>query len=438
MPELVDDRYELIEVIASGGMATVWRARDTRLDREVAIKRPHPTSPDDLPNERMLREAKAAAAIAHPNLVTVFDAGEDHNGLFMVMELVDGPTLEETSTNLSTTELVEIGAQVAEALAIVHGMGIVHRDVKPSNILMSERGPQLTDFGLAISGDESRLTQPGQVMATPNYAAPEVIAGGPPTAASDVFSLAVTVSQLITGEKPTLGDDGASLVGTTGDPQLDELLATALSEDPKARPDAASFASRLRESAPTRPMLTAQGSTIPMATISPPPGQVSIPKSSREKVSPWWLAAALVLLLFLAAVALAMGNDDPALATETTTTSTTEPPTTTTIPSTTASTVVDTTPTLASARDEIEVALAAIHPSVLKQKDRKSILKKVDEAIAASEESDQEKASKKLNEAAEEVEKKLDEDSSQQVLSALDDLAAQLGVNLGTDQDTDG
>jgi eukaryotic-like serine/threonine-protein kinase len=199
MPEIVDGRYELVSVIASGGMATVWRARDQRLDRDVALKRPHPTHPDDPRHDRMLREAKAAAAIGHPNLVTVLDAGEDENGLFMVMELVEGPTLDRVAAELSHEEILKIGASVGEALAMVHGSGIVHRDVKPSNILMSEQGPQLTDFGVAFNTDADRMTQPGTVLATPGYAAPEVLAGEPPTPQSDVYSLGVVVFELLTG-----------------------------------------------------------------------------------------------------------------------------------------------------------------------------------------------------------------------------------------------
>lgn len=432
MSDLIDRRYELIEVIASGGMATVWRARDTRLDRQVAIKRPHPTSPHDPSRARMLREAKAAAAIAHPNLVTVLDAGEDEIGMFMVMEFVDGPTLDEAGEDLSQPEIIEIGAQVAEALAIVHGMGIVHRDVKPSNILMSDTGPQLTDFGIAISGDESRLTGPGQVMTTPSYAAPEVMAGEPATPASDMFSLAVSLYHLLMGKLPLVGNDRDPLPGSVGDPDLDEFFGLALSRDPELRPDAASFAARLRNSTPTRPIITSEGSTIPISTIAPPPGLVTVKEDKSGKSSPWWLASATVLLLILAAFALAIGDDDGgALTSESTTTSTTASATTpTTTPSTLTPTPADTTPTVASARGDLEAALAAIHPSELKPKDLRSIMEKVDDAIAASEGSDVETATKKLNGAAKDIEKKVDEDSRQEIIALLGILAAQLGITL--------
>ncbi len=149
MATLVDDRYELLEVLASGGMATVWRARDTRLGRIVALKRPHPAPAGSKTDERIEREARAAAGVKHPNLVTMFDTGGDEAGPYLVMELVEGPTLASPGREIGPTEAIDIGAQIADALAAVHDAGIVHRDVKPSNVILSERGPCLTDFGIA-------------------------------------------------------------------------------------------------------------------------------------------------------------------------------------------------------------------------------------------------------------------------------------------------
>ncbi|MGH3649907.1 MAG: protein kinase domain-containing protein, partial [Acidimicrobiia bacterium] len=129
MTELIDDRYELLEVIASGGMATVWRARDMRLDGVVALKRPHPTpDSDEAIHRRMDREARAAASLNHPNVVTVYDYGNDDEGPFLVMELAEGPTLDQVAPKIGAPAVTEIGVQLAEALAAIHAAGIVHRD----------------------------------------------------------------------------------------------------------------------------------------------------------------------------------------------------------------------------------------------------------------------------------------------------------------------
>jgi eukaryotic-like serine/threonine-protein kinase len=430
VPDLIDGRYELLEVIASGGMATVWRAFDTRLDREVAVKRPHPGPPDDPQRERILREARAAASIGHPNLVTVFDVGEDRDGLFMVMELVDGPTLGEIGDGLVRSEIVEIGAEMAEALAIVHGVGVVHRDVKPSNILMSERGPLLTDFGLALSEDQSRITQHGQVMATPSYAAPEVIEGAPPTAKSDVFSLAVTLYELLAGRAPFSQVDRTTPPAKLDDPTLDEILRSALATVAEMRPDAATFASRLRDSAPTQPMMQSEGSTIPITTIAPSEGQVEIEEVQPKNRSLLGPGLLLALLLILSALALATRDDGAVLAAETTTPTsvTTSTSTSTTLANTTSTATVTAGPTVESIRAELESTLLAIHPSELKPKDQRSIMSDIDEAIVAAGDADIEKAAEKLDAAAKEIDRKLEGESRADALDDLEILASLLGV----------
>ncbi|MDH3293772.1 MAG: protein kinase [Acidimicrobiia bacterium] len=247
MAALVDGRYELIEVIGSGGMATVWRARDVRLERQVAVKRPHPMPPGDPRLDRLSREARLAASISHPHLVSVHDAGADADGLYLVMELVQAPSLAQIGSSLTPDRVLETGIQVSRALAAVHRAGIVHRDVKPGNILMADGGAKLTDFGIAVSETPPaghQPTLPGAVLATANYAAPEVLAGHPATDRSDVFALGVVLYELLAGQPPFAGVDRTrrppTLAGVTG-----PILDRCLSPYPEDRPSAATMAAEL-------------------------------------------------------------------------------------------------------------------------------------------------------------------------------------------------
>ncbi len=186
------ERYEILDVIGSGGMATVWRARDTLLDRFVAIKRPNPSPDEPIATARFAREARAAATVAHPNLVAIHDVGVDETGPYLVMELVDGPSL--ATAHVASDRVARIGMEVASALAALHAAGVVHSDVKPGNILLAPDAAKLTDFGIARSTDDTAtLTQPGVTLGTPAYAAPETVAHGDRSHAADVFSLAVTL-----------------------------------------------------------------------------------------------------------------------------------------------------------------------------------------------------------------------------------------------------
>lgn len=428
--ELIDDRYELVEVIASGGMATVWRARDIRLDRYVALKRPHPVPPGDPSAERLGQEARAAAAISHPNVVTVYDYGVDDSGPFLVMELVEGDTLVERP-GVDPAEAIRIGAQLADGLGAIHEAGIVHRDVKPANVIMSERGPLLTDFGIALDPDETkRLTSPGQVVATPSYAAPEVLRGDSPTRESDVYSLAVTVRELTRGGS---SDDDHSLA---------VVLGPALSPEPSDRPSASEFARRLRSRAPTMTAVAGSGSTMVMET-SP---ATSSAGSGDDEQSPnrRWLIVAVIAVLALTVVAIATVIPDretpggaASAATETTTsTSVAVTSTTAGTTSTTATTsTVTTTPASSAAavaelRDELETILLEEPRSDMNPRDVEDAMKKVDEAIAGVEEGDLEKAERELSDTARRVEDQLVGDNQARAMGALKDLADFLGVQL--------
>lgn len=452
MPELVDGRYELLEVLASGGMATVWRARDVRLDRVVALKRPHPAPPNDPVHQRLEREARAAASLNHPHLVTVFDSGRDDAGPYLVMEMVDGPTLADVGGELDRTGIMEVGAQIASALAAVHEAGIVHRDVKPTNILMSDRGPQLTDFGIALSPDAtSQLTQPGRVIGTPAYAAPEVLAGRPPTSRSDVFSLAVVIYELVSGRAPYEGTDRSTPVPAVDDPHLDSLLRQALSPRPEDRPDASAFEARMRSLAPTQGMAAVGGSTMVMDATAAATPSVDPSGPPSRPASLWWLGGVgLVVLLVLAAMS-GLGGDDPPqaaadtnppAASSTSTSTTVATTTTTTVPTTTTIATTTTEPAfeddeVMEARTALEEALGSAHPSDLNPPDMRDLMEKVDEAIELVAEDKSEQAEKKLEEVRREIDEKLEGETRREAQEALEQLASALDISLEEEEDDD-
>ncbi len=211
-PRVLSGRYELSHLVARGGMAEVYRARDQLLDRPVALKVLFPElSVDRSFVERFRREAQAAANLSHPNIVPVFDWGEDNGTYFIVMEFVDGRALSSilrTAGPLHPDRAAEIAADVAGALSYAHRHGVVHRDVKPGNVLITEEGTiKVTDFGIARAvNTEESLTQTGAVMGTATYFSPEQAEGMGVDSRSDIYSLGVVIFEMVTGRPPFLGD----------------------------------------------------------------------------------------------------------------------------------------------------------------------------------------------------------------------------------------
>ncbi len=208
----LNGRYRLEARIGAGGMSTVYRAMDTTLQRQVAIKlmnREVATDSDQL--ERFRREARAVAQLSHAHIVGVIDAGEDNGRPYIVFEYVDGETLKERIRRLGqlpVTEAVAYAIEIARALGAAHARHIVHRDVKPQNVLIDEEGrARVTDFGIARTLDEDGLTADGRVLGTTDYVAPEQALGQPVTGQSDLYSLGIVLYEMLTGEVPFKGEN---------------------------------------------------------------------------------------------------------------------------------------------------------------------------------------------------------------------------------------
>jgi non-specific serine/threonine protein kinase len=225
---LLHGRYQLGEELGQGGMGTVHRARDTLLDRQVAIKLLRASDPGDMPPAALLREAQVIARLNHPNIVQVFDAGERAGTPFIVMELVEGESLHRRRPR-DLIEIVSIARQLCAALEHAHAQGIVHRDLKPENVLLSSDGTaKLTDLGLARS-NASRLTAEGRIAGTVFYLAPELALGQAIDGRADLYALGVMLYELTTGQLPFAGDNPMAVVS--------QHLHTAPAPPSTLRPD---------------------------------------------------------------------------------------------------------------------------------------------------------------------------------------------------------
>jgi serine/threonine protein kinase len=311
---VIAGRYRLERQIGRGGSGTVHLALDEVLGRQVAIKRIGliPGS-DSAELDRAEREARLAAALNHPNVVSVFDLVDEEDVRWLVMEYVDGQTLSErvrTSGALDATEAATLLAQTADALVEAHDHGIVHRDVKPSNIMIAGGAAKLNDFGIARSEDDPSLTQTGLVTGSPAYLAPEVASGSSATPASDVWSLGATLYHAVTGTPPY--DVGDNLIGALykivheDPPRLPDdhpmagLLTVMMNREvearwtmPRVRDELARIARGQRSSVVPAP--APAGPREPTGVLPPAPAAPPAAPARRHGARWGWLAAAAVL-----------------------------------------------------------------------------------------------------------------------------------------------
>ena len=253
--QLYGDRYRLQLRIAIGGMGEVWQAEDELILRQVAIKiLKEEYLSDPLFIERFRTEAKSAALVEHEGIANVYDYGEDTNAAYLVMELVPGESLSrviEREKKLPDTRLLDIMAQTSRALGAAHARGLVHRDIKPGNLLITPDGKvKITDFGIARVGDQVPLTKTGQVMGTVQYLAPEQATGKPSTPATDLYSLGVVAYEALSGKRPFTGENQMAIamahinemppaLPESIDPRVQNLVLSCLAKKPNQRPESA-------------------------------------------------------------------------------------------------------------------------------------------------------------------------------------------------------
>jgi eukaryotic-like serine/threonine-protein kinase len=289
---LIADRYRLRHVVGSGGMGVVWEGWDERLERRVALKQLHrqpgaSTAEAELANRRAMREARLTARLNHPHAVPVFDVVEQEGQLWLIMQFIPSITLAEVLKGggpLQPDEAAQVGAEVASALAAAHAVGIVHRDVKPGNILIAEDGTALiSDFGIAHALGDATLTTQGLVHGTPAYLAPEVARGGEANFASDVFSLGATLYSAMEGNPPFGTDENSMALlhrvasGQFAPPQrcgvVTPMILEMLSSDPEARPSMTTVAGNLAQRAMGTPSSANVETLTPPAPVEAPTAQ---------------------------------------------------------------------------------------------------------------------------------------------------------------------
>jgi len=305
---MIGERFRIERPLGRGGMASVYLARDEELGRPVAVKVLEALAGEDESRRRFLREARLAARLTHPNIVTVYDAGEHDGALYIVMEYVEGETLAELLRRrgrLPPDEVVALGRQAAAGLQHAHDHGLVHRDVKPQNLLVRSDGTlKISDFGIARAAEATQITSAGTILGTAGYLAPEQAAGEEASAAADVYGLGAVLYEALTGRTPVRVASLADLptahleppdpVGTIAPgvpPRLETAVMRALERRPEDRPgSAAELAAALdgtRAEAPT----------------------VALPRRRRRAVPAGLLVAAAAVLLALVAVVAIAARD---------------------------------------------------------------------------------------------------------------------------------
>jgi beta-lactam-binding protein with PASTA domain/predicted Ser/Thr protein kinase len=315
---MVDERYRLDRKIGSGGMADVWLADDTELDRQVAIKILHDRFAQDAEFvQRFQREAQSAAGLQHPNVVGIFDRGAFDGTYFIAMEYVDGPSLKDlVKGGMGIQDAINFTRQILNAARFAHRKGIVHRDLKPQNVLIDDEGrARVTDFGIARAGENSDITATGSVMGTAQYISPEQAQGKDTTPRSDIYSIGVILYEALTGRVPFHGDSAVavalkqvseaprrpSAINPNVPPALDAVVMRALAKDPDARfKDADAFLKALdaAEKAPDTPRpqdTAAYAAVTPEGETDLPVEEEYVEYADRRRRWRWFILALLAM-----------------------------------------------------------------------------------------------------------------------------------------------
>jgi len=317
--------YHIIEKLGEGGMGVVYKADDTKLDRSVALKfLPSHVASSSEDKARFLQEAKAVAALSHPNICTIHSVEEENGQAFIVMEYVEGKTLKEMPHNIPLKQAIEIGIQIADGLAAAHEKGIVHRDIKPDNIMIRKDGRvQIMDFGLAKLRGVSRLTREGSTVGTAGYMSPEQIQGHETDHRTDIFSLGVVLYELFAGESPFKGVHETALtyeivntdpvpllaVRPEVDPQLDAIVLECLEKDPSERcQSVAEVAKDLRhfkrESSKQRASRVSRVTPVEYAPSGVPASEAVTKRTPSRFLQLPWITAGASLMIAAAALML--------------------------------------------------------------------------------------------------------------------------------------
>ena len=324
---IVDGRYRVLSRLGAGGMADVYCAEDTHLGRQVALKVLYRRFSQDTEFvERFKREARSAAGLTHPNVVNVFDRGEHDGTYYIAMEYLPGRTLKEVVGEqgpLDQTRVIDVGVQILRAASFAHRHGVVHRDLKPQNVMLDNAGnAKVADFGIARAG-VSEITEAGSIMGTAQYLSPEQAQGQPATPQSDLYSVGIILYELLTGRLPFDGDSAVAIavqhlneeptpisaLRPDVAPELEAAVMRALAKDPAMRwADADEFIRALegaRAGVAGQPLGQDTAAFIPVAADGGPPG----PEDEDRKLRWPWLALGLTALLVALALLLFTGGD---------------------------------------------------------------------------------------------------------------------------------
>jgi serine/threonine-protein kinase len=331
---VVDGRYSVLSKIGGGGMADVWLAEDTHLQRRIALKVLHTRLAQDREFVmRFQREAESAAGLQHPNIVAVFDRGEWQGTYYIAMQYVEGPTLKQLiDSGITIEQGVAVIRQVLQAAGYAHRQGIIHRDLKPQNVIVDPEGKAVvTDFGIARAG-VSEITQTGSVMGTPHYLSPEQAQGFEVTAVSDLYSVGVMLYEVLTGRVPFEGESAVAVamkqvsqmpqrpssIQPRVSPALDAVVMRALEKDPGQRFQSADAFIAALDQAMREPGGAGRGTTsfaaLPPVVAVPVEDGEEDPEAKRRRRRNWWILAALVAILIGALIGIFASRSNPTTA----------------------------------------------------------------------------------------------------------------------------